>query len=75
MIDLEKERNEFEKRSFPDLNKVTFEITPEYEQGHYKEKSSHYDDLEESHTLSMSWFAWIDRAKLEQEKYLKVYND
>lgn len=71
MIDLEKERKDFEKRSFPDLNKVTFEITPEYEEGHYKEKSSHCEDLEESHTLSMSWFAWIDRAELAQAEINK----
>lgn len=67
MIDLEKERKDFEKKSCPDFNKVTFEITSRYKQGHYKENSSHYEDLDESQTLSMSWFSWLNRAEIAQQ--------
>lgn len=68
MIDLIKERQQFELSFYPNFNNVTFEITPVYEQGHYKENSSHHEDLEESSRLSMAWFSWVERAEIAEKE-------
>lgn len=64
MIDLEKERGLFEIKSLPNFKNVTFEINPIYEQGYYKENSSHHEDLDDSYALSKAWFSWVERAEL-----------
>lgn len=68
MIDLDKERKAFEATRVGEFVNVDFEVNDYWKTGHYKEKTSHYEDLEESHTLSMSWFAWVARAELAQAK-------
>lgn len=72
MIDLVKEREAFEATRVGEFVNVEFEVNDYWKTGHYKEKTSHYEDLEESHTLSMSWFAWLARAELAQAEITEL---
>lgn len=72
LINLDKERTEFESRRFGEFNNVEFEKNKYWDIGHYKGKTNHSDDLEEANEMSYSWFAWVERAVLAQEEINKL---
>lgn len=72
LIDLDKERAEFESRRVDEFNNVEFEKNKYWDIGHYKAKTNSIDDLEEANELSYSWFAWVERAVLAQAEINKL---
>ncbi|SSV40301.1 hypothetical protein [Acinetobacter nosocomialis] len=65
MTDLNKERELFEATRVGEFKNVEFVVNEHWPEGHYVGKTSHYEDQDDAHYLSQSWYSWIDRAKIE----------